>query len=299
MLHIERIDRIGMAVAEIGPQVALLEGLFGFGAGPVEHDEEAGVERVRMAVPGVSDIDWEVASPLGEDSYLQSFVAGPAGPGLHHVLLEVADLQAAVDELRALAIEPWSDQWESPDTPVDEVFIHSRRGGHGFLFRIRAAGDADARPAPPQPRAGTLGIVAINHLSHAHASRDELAHWYARVFGMESFHRSAEEPDRAFLTDVMETPTRQMRWEVLQPHGHDSFVASFLERRGPAIHHVAFEVAEWDAALAACESYGLRTFGGRDGVTDGARWTEAFVHPRQTGGMLVQLFWQERPGIWV
>ena len=298
MLHIERIDRIGMAVADLEPLVELFEGLFGFAAGSVERGEDGGVERVRMGVPGVSDVDWEVAAPFGEDSYLQSFISGPAGPGLHHVLLRVADLEAAVEELRALAIEPWSDQWESPDSPVDEVFIHPRRGGHGFLFRVRAQ-DGEARPPPAQPRTGTLGIVAINHLSHAHASRDELAHWYQRVFGMESFHRSAEDAAQAFLTDVMETPTRQLRWEVLQPHGPDSFVASFLERRGPAIHHVAFEVAEWDAALAACESYGLRTFGGRDGVTEGARWTEAFIHPRQIGGVLVQFFWQERPGVWV
>ncbi|MDA1062171.1 MAG: VOC family protein [Chloroflexi bacterium] len=299
MLHIKRIDRIGMAVADLEPQMALLEGLFGFTAGPVQRDEDGGAERVRMAVPGSSDIDWEVAAPYGDDSYLQSFIDGPAGPGLHHVLLRVADLEAAVEELRALAIEPWSDQWESPETPVDEVFIHPRRGGHGFLFRIRADDADEVRPPPAHPREGTLGIIALNHLSHAHASRDELADWYARVFGMESVHRSPEEPGQAFLTEVMETQTRQLRWEMLQPHGPDSFVAGFLERRGPSIHHVTFEVAEWGAALAACESYGLRTFGQRDGVTDDARWTEAFIHPRHTGGVLVQLFWQERPGIWV
>jgi methylmalonyl-CoA/ethylmalonyl-CoA epimerase len=299
VLNIERIDRIGMAVADLEPQLALLEGLFGFGPGPRVLDEEARVERVRMAVPGDSDIDWEVAAPLDEDSYLQSFITGPAGPGLHHVLLHVADLQVAVDELRALAIEPWSEQWETPETPVDEVFIHPRRGGHGFLFRICVAGEDGPRPQPPPPREGTLGIIAINHLSHAHANRDELAHWYGRVFGMRSFHRSIEDPAQQFLTDVMETPTGQMRWEVIQPFGQDSFVAGFLERRGPAIHHVTFEVADWDAAVAACASYGIRPFGQRDGVTDGARWTEAFIHPRQTGGVLAQFFWQERPGIWV
>lgn len=299
MLTIERIDRIGTAVAELEPQLRLLEGLFGFVPGPTVRDDEARVDRVRLSVPGSSDIDWEVAAPLDDESYLQSFVSGPVGPGIHHVLLKVEDLQVAVEELRALAIEPWSEQWESPETPVDEVFIHPRRGGYGFLFRIRAEVDDGPRPPRPQPRDGTLGIIAVNHLSHAHANRDELAHWYQRVFGMKTFHRSVEDPERQFVTDVMETPTGQMRWEVLQPFGYDSFVASFLDRRGPAIHHVTFEVADWDAAVAACASYGIRPFGERDGVTDGARWIEGFIHPRQTGGMLVQFFWQERPGIWV
>ncbi len=76
MLHIERIDRIGMAVADLEPLVELFEGLFGFEAGPVERDAEGGTQRVRMAIPGASDIDWEVAAPFGEDSYLQSFING-------------------------------------------------------------------------------------------------------------------------------------------------------------------------------------------------------------------------------
>jgi len=299
LLHYDRVDRIGMAVSELEPQVELLESLFGFRAGEIIEDDEAGVDRVRMSVPGSSDIDWEVAVPSREDSYLLSFVHGPSGPGIHHVLLRVPDLQRAVDELRAVAIEPWSEQWESPDTPVEEVFIHPRRGGHGFLFRFRGPETASERPPPAEDREGSLGIIAVNHLSHAFPNRDELAHWYSRVFGMESFYRSQPTPDREFVTDVLETPTRQLRWEILQPWGEPSFVESFLERRGPGIHHVTFEVGDWDRAVDACRRAGVATFGRREGVTDGARWIEAFIHPRQTGGMLVQFFWQERPGIWV
>ena len=298
MLNIIRIDRVGTAVPALEPQVALLEGLFGLRAGEPSFDEEERATRVRLSIPGGSDIDWEVATPADEQSYLQSFISGPAGPGIHHVLLRVPDLDEAVEELRRLAVEPWSDDWTDPDAPIEECFIHPRRGGHGFLFRLRGPGD-DERPPPVEERADTLGIIALNHLSHAHSDRDELAFWYARVFGMQSFHRSPEDPESAFVTDVLETPTRQMRWEVLQPFGHRSFVQRFLDRRGPGIHHVTFEVADWQRALDACEAHGVGTFGEREGVTEGARWSEAFIHPRQVGGMLVQFFWQERPGIWV
>ena len=299
MLEITRIESVGTAVPTLEPQLELLERLFGFRAGETRLDEESSALRVQLSVPGSSDIDWEVAAPSGDESYLTSFIEGPAGPGIHHVLLQVRDLPEAVDELRRLAIEPWSNDWADPEQPLEECFIHPRRGGHGLLFRLRGPNGRGERPPPPEDREGTLGIIAINHLSHAHSDRDELAYWYARVFGMESFHRSPEDPERQFVTDVLETPTRQMRWEVLQPFGHRSFVQRFLDRRGPGLHHVAFEVGDWQRALAACESYGVETFGGRDGVTDGARWSETFIHPRRAGGMLVQIFWQERPGIWV
>lgn len=297
-MDIERIDRIGMVVAQLEPQVELLEGLFGFTTTQRTRDDMLGVERVQMAVPGMSDIDWEVSAPTRPDSYLQSFIDGPLGPGLQYVLLHVRDLSAAVNDLRGLGIEPWSEQQGTAEQPVEEILIHPWRGGHGFQFRFRSANGAAPRMGPPPAREGAMGIVAVNHLSHAHGNRDELAGWYGSVFGMQSFYRS-DDPGREFVTEVMETPTRQMRWEVIQPLGDPSFIAAFLERRGPTIHHITFEVADWEAAVAACAARGIRPFGEREGVTDGARWIEGFIHPRQTGGMLVQFFWQERPGVWV
>ena len=297
MVRIERIDSIGMAVADLGPQIELLEGLFGFDAGPRERDGTAHIERVRLAVPGKSGVDWVLMAPLGPDSWLRGFIEGPQGPGLHHVTMIVEDLDETIGELRELDIEPWSEGVEQPGA-ISEVFVHPRHGGHGFQFRFRAA--ADTEPPPPRPllREGTLGIVAVNHLSHAHADRQSLVDWYGRAFGMESAYRS-DDPGREFVTEVLETPTRQMRWEVIQPLGDHSFVGDFIQRRGPAIHHATFQVADWDDAMAACERHGAAPFGERHGVTDGARWSEAFLHPRRTGGILVQFFWEERPGIWV
>ncbi len=79
----------------------------------------------------------------------------------------------------------------------------------------------------------------------------------------------------------------------------DSFIERFLAKGGPGAHHVTFEVADWDAALAACEHYDTPTFDDEEGVTDGAAWKHTFIHPKKTGGVLVQLFWEERPGVWV
>ncbi|MCH7961183.1 MAG: VOC family protein, partial [Planctomycetes bacterium] len=93
--------------------------------------------------------------------------------------------------------------------------------------------------------------------------------------------------------------TRQMRWELIEPQGEDSFVARFIEARGPSIHHVTFEVGDWKRAIAACAHHGVPIFGAREGETDGGTWREAFIHPRHTGGFLAQFFWQERPGLWI
>ncbi|MEE8422542.1 MAG: VOC family protein [Dehalococcoidia bacterium] len=303
MLQITRIDHISIAVPELEPELELLERVFGFRrSGEWAEDSNGAYRGVSLDVPGSSGIGWEVLAPNGEDSYVQRFLDGPSGPGFHHIAMEVADVGATVAELKALGVEPWPPPSDAGDAP-DETYIHPKQGGNGFLFQFfgpETAHDGAAherRPAPDVEH--SLGVIAVNHLSHAHPAGDELAAWYERVLGMELFHRSAGGEYAGFSTRVLETSTRQMRWELLEPAGTDSFVARFIEARGPAIHHVAFEVGDWDRAVAACAHNEVPTFGEREGETDGVPWREAFIHPRYTGGFLAQFFWQASPGVWI
>jgi methylmalonyl-CoA/ethylmalonyl-CoA epimerase len=303
MLDLRRIDHVSQVTADPGPVIDLYERLFGFElSGSWEEDRE-GYRGVNLAVPGRSGIGWEILSPTRADSFVQRFLDSPLGPGLHHVTLQVPSVADAARELQSMGIEPWGGP-ENEGADWDEVFIHPR-DGHGFLFQITGThAEAWHRPPPLTVRPGalevppTLGIIAINHLSHAHPRREELAAWYELVFGMMGIY-AADGTDGPFATAVLESPTQQMRWEVLQPYGEGSFVHRFLQARGPAMHHVAFQVGDWQRALNACVYNDVPVFGLRDGVTDGALWHEAFIHPRFTGGVLVQFFWEERPGIWI
>lgn len=298
MLDIKRIDHISQVVADPEPVIAFYRGLLGFEQAGAWTEEQEGYRGINFAVPGSSRLGWEVLAPIRDDSFVQRFLESPLGPGLHHVTLQVPSVADAVRELQSAAIEPWgapdigSQEWH-------EVFIHPR-DGHGFLFQITGVHDEPWHhpPAAPEGPDHTLGIVAVNHLSHAHQRREELAAWYERVFGMNGIY-AADGVDGPFATAVLECPTGQMRWEVLQPFGDESFVYRFLDERGPAMHHVTFQVEDWQRAIDACAYHGVPIFGDRRGVTDGARWIEGFIHPRHTGGVLIQFFWEERPGIWI
>lgn len=308
MLEIRRIDHIGQVVTDLSAQVALLEGLFGFRQQRRWENADQGCRGILLEVPGRSGIRWEVLAPLGEGSPVQQFLDSPRGPGLHHIAIEVPDVDATVEEMRRLEIEP-SGRGEG----WIEATIDPRRPGQGLLFRFfgpQAAGPhEDGGPAgaagseTAQPGAGqdepSLGIVALDHLCHAYRDRDELARWYEHVLGMREIYRTpdGEHPDLADL--VMDVPAAQMRWEVIQPVGEGSFIQRFLDTRGPAPHHVTFEVGDWERAVAGCSHHDVPTFDENQGETDGGRWQDAFIHPRYTGGMLVQIFWEERPGIWV
>lgn len=76
--------------------------------------------------------------------------------------------------------------------------------------------------------------------------------------------------------------------ELLQPLGPDTPVGRFLARRGPGVHHVAFRVDDIQAALAAAEAEGFEPIDRAPRRGAGGALI-AFLHPRSTGGTLVEL----------
>ena len=299
MIDIVRFDHVSQAVPDLQPQVDLLERLFGFRAGE-RFESDEGYLGVYLAMPGRTDIGWEVIAPNHATSPLHRFLEGPAGAGLHHVTIHVRDTAQAAEAIRAEGSDPWAGGVVAPGEEPDVIYLHPRGGGHGFLYQLYEGAPWHAAAAPEDDVPTTLGIVALNHLSHAHASRDELGDWYERLFGFETVYESgALGVETGFQTRVLEHPTDQLRVEVIEPASATSFIQRFLERRGPGMHHVTFEVGDWDRAVNACALHDVPIFGERAGTTDDVPWREAFIHPRYTGGVLVQFFWQAEPGAWV
>ncbi|HEY7435797.1 MAG TPA: VOC family protein [Methylomirabilota bacterium] len=74
--------------------------------------------------------------------------------------------------------------------------------------------------------------------------------------------------------------------EILEPMGSDGFLHRFLAAHGPGVHHVTFKVPDLGATCRRAEGLGYDIVG-RD-ESDPA-WKEAFLHPKQALGIVVQL----------
>jgi methylmalonyl-CoA/ethylmalonyl-CoA epimerase len=301
-MRIYRIDHVAQITPDLEAQVGLLERLFGFRQTVSWDNPAQGVRGVRLAVPGSWGQVWEVLAPSGSSSPVQAALDANGGRGgFHHVGAEVPDLVSARKEIERLGIGVSSSGagW------IEAVLTPPSAGG-GVPFRLRGpgslalCGDETAVPAAsPAPDGPDLGIAALDHVCQAFPDRDELARWYSNLAGFVQVWRTPidELPDMADL--VLNIPGSATCWEVIMPRGEDSFIDRFLAKNGPSVHHVTFQVADWDAALAACEHHEIPTFDEETGVKDGAAWKHRFIHPKHTGGVLVQLFWEERPGVWV
>lgn len=300
MLKINRVHHIAQVVPDVAPQVTFLEGVFGFQRRQEREHAKQSYHGVSMAVPGTTGVGWEVLAPQSDISPLAPYIERPRGPGLHHIAIEVPDVAAALGELEQLGIEPVERGEGWFDAQIDPA-----RPPQGLLFRFfsQAAPEPCIGTGGVEPAAegddGSLGIIAVDHICHAYRDRDELARFYQQALGFREIYRTpdGEHDDLADL--VMDIPGTQLKWEIIQPVGEESFIEKFLSTRGPSPHHVTFEVGDWNRAVAASEQHEIPIFDENQGETDGARWRDAFIHPRHTGGMLVQVFWEEKPGVWV
>jgi len=125
----------------------------------------------------------------------------------------------------------------------------------------------------------------ISHIGIAVASIEEASPFYRDVLGMEfeGTEVVAEQKVKVAFFAVGES-----RIELLEPTDDDSPVAKFLERNGPGVHHVAYEVADLEQRLAALKAEGVRLID--ESPRTGAHNTRiAFMHPRASGGVLTEL----------
>lgn len=304
-MRIYRIDHVAQLTPDLDGQVSLLRNVFGFRPTRRWDNPEQGLKGVRLAVPGSWGQDWVVLSPSGENSPLQSTLDEWKGrPGFHHIAAEVPDLDAVRAELdkRGLTYVDSSHGWiEASLTPPEN--------GPGVRFRLRGTGslalvgDENSEPVKEsemsEPDGTPVGIVTMDHICQAYPDREALAQWYADLAGFLPIWKTPIDalPDMADL--VLNIPGSSVCWEIIMPRGEDSFIDRFLGKNGTSVHHVTFQVADWDVARAALAGHGIEPFDDEEGVTDGAAWKHTFVHPKQTGGVLVQLFWEEKPGVWV
>jgi len=133
-------------------------------------------------------------------------------------------------------------------------------------------------------------------LPPAVASRAKLAHVGLAVRDLEAavaFYRdvlgaAAHPREQADGATIVRLSLGETDIELLTAADTESPIGKFLARRGPGIHHLCFRVADLDAALEACRAAGYELIDRtpRRGA-DGHRI--AFVHPRSTAGILVEL----------
>ena len=130
-----------------------------------------------------------------------------------------------------------------------------------------------------------MQVRGIHHLGVAVHDLDEAVDTYERLFGAELEHRATLDDQGVEAAAVL---VGSGRVELLAPLGEETPVGKFLAKRGPGMHHVAYEVEDVDAELDRLSASGAELIDTRP--RQGLFGLQvAFVHPDAVHGVLTEV----------
>ena len=130
-----------------------------------------------------------------------------------------------------------------------------------------------------------MHVLRVHHLGFAVPDLDAAVGTYVRLFAGEVEHRASVADQGVEAASVM---VGGERIELLAPTGPETPVGKFLAKRGPGMHHIAYEVADVALALSELEEAGAQLIDlvPRTGLFG---LQVAFVHPDAVHGVLTEV----------
>ena len=130
-----------------------------------------------------------------------------------------------------------------------------------------------------------MKVIGIEHIGIAVEGLEKNASFWKNIIGLK--HCGLEDVDgQGVLTDIYDTGSGKI--ELLVSKYPDSPISNFIKKRGTGIHHICLTVENIDKAIEHLKINKIGLIG--DKPTIGAESHKViFIHPRSTGGILVEL----------
>ena len=133
-----------------------------------------------------------------------------------------------------------------------------------------------------------IGLLRIDHVGIAVADLDEAIARYEKIFGMRCEHVETNEEQGVREAMIAVGPDGGARIQLLAPLTPESTIAKFIDKRGAGLQQVAYTVTDVEAAAATLRARGVRML--YDAARRGTAGSKVnFVHPKDAGGVLVEL----------
>lgn len=129
--------------------------------------------------------------------------------------------------------------------------------------------------------------MRLDHIGIAVADIDAADKLLARLLGREAYKRETVTAQHV-VTSFFDAGAEGAKIEFVAPEGESGPIQKFIEKRGPGIHHLAFEVDDIKAEMCRLADDGFELL--QEEPTLGAdNKLVCFLHPRSTNGVLVEI----------
>lgn len=129
-------------------------------------------------------------------------------------------------------------------------------------------------------------IKRINHVAIVVDQIEDTLHFWRDALGLELAYVE-DVPDQEAVVAFF--PVGEAEVELVKPTTHDSGISRYLEKRGPGVHHICFEVDNIDSCLEKLKAQDIRLINPEPVVGTGGKRI-AFIHPESTHGVLIELY---------
>jgi len=130
-------------------------------------------------------------------------------------------------------------------------------------------------------------FTAIDHVGIAVPDLDEAIEFYASTFGLREIHREVNE-EQGVAEAMLAVGETDSKIQLLAPLTPESTIAKFIDKNGQGIQQLAYRVVDVEQVSAILRERGVRLLydAPRRGTSDSRI---NFVHPKDAGGVLVEL----------
>ncbi len=129
-------------------------------------------------------------------------------------------------------------------------------------------------------------IKRINHIAILVEDIDQALSFWSNTLGLEPGHVEDIQDQKSLVAFLL---LGECDVELVKPTSEDTGIARYLERRGPGIHHICFEVDDIEAILEQLRQQGIRLIDEKPLIGTGDKKI-AFIHPESTHGVLIELY---------
>lgn len=129
-------------------------------------------------------------------------------------------------------------------------------------------------------------IKRIDHIAIVVEDIELALNFWRDSLGLELQHVE-DVPDQRSIVAFL--PTGDSEVELVKPTSVDSGISRYLEKRGPGMHHICFEVYDIDRTLAELKNKGIQLINEQPIIGTGGKKI-AFIHPKSTHGVLIELY---------
>ena len=130
-----------------------------------------------------------------------------------------------------------------------------------------------------------MKIIGIEHIGIAVNDLDTTSSFWERVLGLPHTHTEDVEAE-GVRTKIFDTGKGKI--ELLKSINNNSPIRKFLKKRGPGIHHVCLQVESINTAIKELKDLNIQVLSENPKI--GAEGYKIFfIHPKSTGGVLVEL----------